>query len=160
MDFQEILGEYEVSLDSKGRFRIPAGLLKYLGDREDVEFVVNRGFEKCLTLYPKPLWQTIRSEVDKLNLYNKQNRAFVRYFYRGATELVPDSADRVNLPNRLMEYAGMEKEIILTAMSGRIEIWAKSEYDLQLEEEPEDFSELAESVLGGGASAPQLTVGE
>lgn len=148
MDLQEILGEYVVNLDSKGRFRIPGGLLKNLGDREDVEFVVNRGFEKCLTLYPKPLWQEIRSEVDKLNLYNKRNRAFVRYFYRGATELIPDSADRVLLPKQLLAYAGMEKEIVLSAMSGRIEIWAKAEYDRWLEEEPEDFSDLAESVLG------------
>ncbi|MEL6356009.1 MAG: division/cell wall cluster transcriptional repressor MraZ [Bacteroidota bacterium] len=152
MEIQEILGEFEVTLDGKGRFRIPSGLLKNLGDREDVEFVVNRGFEKCLTLYPKALWQEIRSEVDKLNLYNKQNRAFARYFYRGATEVKPDSADRVLLPKRLQEYAGMQKEIILSAMSGRIEIWAKAEYDRMLEEEPSDFSDLAEHVLGGNPS--------
>lgn len=159
MEYQEILGEYDVTLDGKGRFRIPTGLLKNLGDREDVEFVVNRGFEKCLTLYPKPLWQTIREEVDKLNLYNKQNRAFVRYFYRGASELTPDSADRILLPKRLLEYAGMEKEIILSAMSGRIEIWAKAEYDRMLEEEPLNFSDLADEVLGGG-SPPEPTESE
>ncbi len=159
MEMQEILGEYEVSLDSKGRFRIPSGLLKNLGPREDLEFVVNRGFEKCLTLYPKAHWQHVRAEIDKLNLYKKENRAFVRYFYRGATELNPDSADRLLLPKRLLEYAGMEKEIILSGMPGRIEIWAKTEYDLIQEEEPEDFSELAERVLGGD-TPPQPTVSE
>ncbi len=154
---QEILGEYEGTLDSKGRLRVPSGLLNNLGEREDIAFVVNRGFEKCLTLYPKALWEEIRVEVDKLNLYNKQNRAFVRYFYRGATVLSPDSADRILLPKRLLEYAGMEKEVILSAMAGRIEIWAKDEYDLMLEEEPEDFSDLAEAVLGG-VEGPNLSL--
>lgn len=149
---QEILGEKQVTLDSKGRFRIPTGLLKNLGERADLEFVVNRGFEKCLVMYPRPLWNQIRTELDKLNMYKKQNRAFVRYFYRGASELNPDSADRVNLPQQLIEYAGMEKDIVLAPMNGRIEIWAKAEYDLLLEEEPEDFSDLAEVVLGGGGS--------
>lgn len=153
---QEILGEYEGTLDNKGRLRIPSGLLNNLGEREDIAFVVNRGFEKCLTLYPKALWEEIRVEVDKLNLYNKQNRAFVRYFYRGATALSPDSADRILLPKRLLEYAGMEKEVILSAMAGRIEIWAKEEYDLMLEEEPEDFSDLAEAVLGN-VEGPNLS---
>lgn len=159
METQEILGEKQVALDAKGRFRIPSVLLKNLGERADVEFVVNRGFEKCLVLYPRPLWNQIRSDLDKLNLYNKRNRAFVRYFYRGATELIPDSADRVNLPKQLIEYAGAEKEIVLAPMSGRIEIWAKAEYDRMMEEEPEDFSDLAESVLGGGISAAQDTDG-
>lgn len=149
MELPEILGEKQVTLDAKGRFRIPSNLLKNLGERADVEFVVNRGFEKCLVLYPRPLWNQIRGELDKLNLYNKQNRAFVRYFYRGATELIPDAADRVNLPKQLIEYAGAEKEIVLAPMSGRIEIWAKAEYDRMLEEEPEDFSELSDIVLGG-----------
>lgn len=157
METPEILGEKQVTLDAKGRFRIPTTLLKNLGERADIEFVVNRGFEKCLVMYPRPLWNQIRTELDKLNLYNKQNRAFVRYFYRGATEVVPDSADRINLPKQLIEYAGAEKEIVLAPMSGRIEIWAKAEYDRMLEEEPEDFSDLAEVVLGGGSNTAQST---
>ncbi len=157
MQQYEILGEYEGTLDSKGRLRIPSALLGSLGERADLAFVINRGFEKCLTLYPKALWDEIRVEVDKLNLYNKQNRAFVRYFYRGATALAPDSADRILLPKRLLEYAEMDKEVILSVMAGRIEIWAKEEYDRMLEEEPEDFSDLAEAVLGS-VDSPNLPV--
>lgn len=157
MEIPEILGEKQVTLDAKGRFRIPSGLLKNLGERADLEFVVNRGFEKCLVMYPRPLWNQIRTELDKLNLYKKQNRAFVRYFYRGASELNPDSADRVNLPQQLIEYAGMDKEIVLAPINGRIEIWAKPEYDKMMEEEPEDFSDLAEAVLGGGNTTTQQT---
>ena len=155
MEQQELLGEFEVTLDSKGRFRLPSNLLNSLGEREDIELVVNRGFEKCLVLYPKPLWKQITAEVDKLNKYNERNRKFVRYFYRGATPLKPDSADRLNLSQRLIDYAGMEKELILNGLNDRIEIWARSEYDRMLEAEPEDFSELAEQVLGNVQPGPE-----
>ncbi|MEM7575087.1 MAG: division/cell wall cluster transcriptional repressor MraZ [Bacteroidota bacterium] len=155
MEQQELLGEFEVTLDSKGRFRLPSNLLSSLGEREDIELVVNRGFEKCLVLYPKPLWKKITAEVDKLNKYNERNRKFVRYFYRGATPLKPDSADRLNLSQRLIDYAGMEKELILNGLNDRIEIWSRSEYDRMLEAEPEDFSDLAEQVLGNVQPGPE-----
>lgn len=136
-------------MDAKGRMRLPTGLIGQLGDAEGLKFVVNRGFEKCLMLYPEPLWQKTTQEVNNLNLYNKKNRDFVRYFYRGAQEMAMDSADRVLLPKRLLEYAGIESDVILSAYNGRIEIWAKEEYDRMLDEEPMDFSDLADDVLGG-----------
>lgn len=148
MKKQQLLGEFTCKLDAKGRMRMPGGLLAQLGGAEELKLVVNRGFEKCLMLYPMDLWKKISAEVDQLNLYNKKNRAFVRYFYRGAQELAIDSADRVLIPKRLMEYAGVEKEVILSAYNGRIELWAPEEYDSMLAEEPDDFSDLAEDVLG------------
>ncbi len=154
MEMQELLGEFEVTLDSKGRFRLPSGLLKQLGDYERERFVVNQGFEKCLVFYPDALWRKTAAEVDKLNLYNPRNRAFARFFYRGVQELTPDAAGRVLLSKRLIDYAGMDKEIILFAYSGRIELWAKAEYDRLFAEAPEDFSELAASVLGGESPEP------
>lgn len=156
MDIQPLLGEYEVALDSKGRFRMPSGLANQLGEVEREKFVVNRGFEKCLVLYPIALWNSITAEINQLNLYNKKNREFARYFFRGAQEVSPDSADRILLPKRLAEYAGMNKEVILSAYSGRIEIWSREEYDRMLEQEPDDFSDLAEDVLGNvGVNPPE-----
>lgn len=148
MEIKQILGEYNCKMDAKGRMRLPANLLSQLGEQEEYDFVVNRGFEKCLILYPRPLWEKISGEVNQLNLYNKKNRAFVRYFYRGATELTTDSADRVLLPKRLQEYAGITKEVILSAYNGRVEMWSPEEFDKMLAEEPEDFSDLANDVLG------------
>ncbi|MTB51297.1 division/cell wall cluster transcriptional repressor MraZ [Lewinella sp. W8] len=144
----DLLGEYEVTLDAKGRFRIPSGLLKNLGDRDTLKFVVNRGLGNCLALYPKPVWDEIKQEVDALNKNNQQNLRYVRAFYRGATEVVPDSADRLLLPKRLVSWAKMEKNLVMTAMNDRIEIWAEAEYDLYLEQEPDDLAALAEEVLG------------
>lgn len=148
MEIKQILGEYDCKLDAKGRMRLPSGLIAQMGEGKH-KFVVNRGFEKCLILYPEALWSKISKEVDQLNLYNKKNRAFVRYFYRGATELEMDGADRILLPKRLLEYAGVGKTVVLSAYNGRVEMWNKEDYDNLLDDEPDDFSDLADDVLGG-----------
>lgn len=145
---QQLLGEYECKIDPKGRLRMPTDLVSQLGEGQSHAFVVNRGFEKCLMLYPEPVWEKITNEINQLNLYNKKNRDFVRYFYRGAQKLEMDSADRILITKRLLEYAGVDKDVILSAYNDRIEIWAKDQYDLLLDEEPDDFSDLAEDVLG------------
>ncbi len=148
MEFKQLLGEYDVKMDAKGRFRMPSGLLSQLGDYQREKFVINRGFEKCLVIYPEALWNKISTEINQLNMYNKKNRDFARYFFRGAQEVTLDGADRILLPKRLADYAGIDKDVILSAYSGRIEIWAAEIYDQLLEEEPTDFSDLAEEVLG------------
>lgn len=145
---QQLLGEYDCKIDDKGRMRLPSGLISQLGEQETYSFVINRGFENCLMLYPEAVWERISEEVNQLNLYNKKNRDFVRYFYRGAAKVVMDSADRILVTKRLLEYAGIEKDVILSAYNDRIEIWAKDQYDTMLDEEPDDFSDLAEDVLG------------
>ncbi|MBK7872713.1 MAG: division/cell wall cluster transcriptional repressor MraZ [Saprospiraceae bacterium] len=144
---QQLLGEYECKIDPKGRFRIPTDLIGQLGESMN-SFVVNRGFEKCLMLYPETVWERITTEINQLNLYNKKNRDFVRYFYRGAQKLELDGADRLLITKRLLEYAGIDKDVILSAYNDRIEVWAKDQYDMLLDEEPDDFSDLAEDVLG------------
>lgn len=144
----QLLGEYECKIDAKGRMRLPSGLINQLGERESHNFVINRGFEKHLMLYPEEVWDRITEEVNSLNLYNKKNRDFVRYFYRGAQKVTMDSADRLLVTRRLLEYAEVEKEVVLSAYNDRIEIWAREEYEKILDEEPDDFSDLAEDVLG------------
>lgn len=144
---QQLLGEYECKIDPKGRMRLPSDLVSQLG--EDAKaFVVNRGFEKCLMLYPEQVWERITNEINQLNLYNKKNRDFVRYFYRGAQKVATDSTDRLLITRRLLDYAAVDKEVILSAYNDRIEVWAKDQYDSMLDDEPDDFSDLAEDVLG------------
>ncbi|HEY9562091.1 MAG TPA: division/cell wall cluster transcriptional repressor MraZ [Anseongella sp.] len=145
----QFLGEYECKIDSKGRIMLPVGLRKQVSPEAQERFVVNRGFEKCLALYPYDEWQRISAEVNKLNLYNKKNRDFARYFFRGATELSLDGNGRVLMPKPLLGYAGIGTELVLFAYSNRIEIWDKQLYDNLLTDEPEDFSALAEEVMGG-----------
>ncbi|MEM0992984.1 MAG: division/cell wall cluster transcriptional repressor MraZ [Bacteroidota bacterium] len=144
----QLLGEYECKIDAKGRMRLPSGLIAQLGERESYEFVMNRGMEDCLMLYPSEVWTETTKAINNLNKYNKKNRAFVRHFYRGAHKVTMDSADRVLLSKRLLEYADIEKEVILFAYDDRVEIWAKDKYDDFLDEDPEQFADLAEEVLG------------
>ncbi len=143
-----LIGEYECRLDPKSRVMLPSSLKKQIPQEAKERFVINRGFEKCLVLYPKNEWDTISADVNKLNLYNKKNREFVRYFYRGATELGLDGTSRLLIPKTLLDYAGIDKDLVLFAFSNRIEIWAKENYDRLLTDEPEDFSSLAEEVMG------------
>lgn len=145
----QLLGEYECKIDAKGRMRLPSGLLGQLEEKEEAhEFVMNRGLENCVMLYPIEVWEEITKEINNLNPYNKKHRAFVRYFYRGAHRMTLDSADRVLLSKTLLEYAEIEKEVMLFAYNDRIEIWAKDKYNDFLDEDPEQFSDLAEEVLG------------
>lgn len=155
MAFRQLLGEYDCKLDAKGRLRLPTGLINQLGEGQTHSFVINRGFEKCLVLYPEDVWKKISLEIDGLNLYNKKNRDFARYFYRGAQELTMDGADRILLPKRLTEYAGIDNDVILSAYNGRIEVWARDEYDRMMDEEPIDFSDLANEVLGKLGQNPE-----
>ena len=146
----QLKGEYECKMDAKGRLRIPTALIKQIGSGDNLIFTVNRGFEKNLMLYPKDVWDAKTKEINqRLNNYNKKHREFIRYFYRGATELVLDSADRILVPKSLAEHATLGKEVILFAYQTQIEIWAKDEYLKELAKEPEDFSELADEVFGG-----------
>ena len=143
------IGEFECKLDAKGRLMLPASLRKQLDPAAEESFVMNRGFEKCLVLYPKNDWKYISEEVNKLNQYVKKNREFIRYFYRGATELGLDVTGRLLFPKRLMDYAGVKKEVVLFAHGNRIEIWGKKAYDNLLTDEPDEFATLAEEVMGG-----------
>ncbi len=141
------LGEYESTIDAKGRFLLPGAFRKLLKD-EGAEFVINRGFEKCLTLYPLQTWKPIFANISKLNDFDPKVRAFRRNFLNGATPVEIDSAGRLNLPKNLMEYASLEKDIVLVSAVNKIEIWNKKTYDeLVLSMNSEDFSLIADEVM-------------
>ncbi|MEZ4940188.1 MAG: division/cell wall cluster transcriptional repressor MraZ [Saprospiraceae bacterium] len=151
----KLIGEYPVAIDNKGRLRLPSALLRQLGEKPSesngYEFVLNRGFEKCLTLYPKPVWDEISEKLSRLNRFNDRNRMFFRSFYLGAAPVSTDSADRILLQKPLMDYASLESEAILIAMDDRIEIWSPGHYEAMLSIDPNQFADLANDVMGGGA---------
>lgn len=141
------LGEYEATLDAKGRFLLPAGLKKQLPEG-DMQFVINRGFEKCLTLYPMKSWEPIYAEISKLNDFDPKVREFRRYFMNGATEVEPDTAGRILLPPNLKEYAGLTKDIVLVSAFDKIEIWEVAQYKKLFDSFSSDsFSNLAQQVM-------------
>lgn len=142
------LGEYEATLDAKGRFLLPAGFRKQLPEEGATQFVINRGFEKCLTLYPMKSWEPIFSELGKLNDFEPKVREFRRYFLNGAITLDLDTAGRLLIPPNLKSHAGLEKDIVLAAAMDKIEIWDKQKYQQFFESfSPENFSQLAKEVM-------------
>ncbi len=97
-------GEYQSTIDAKGRFLVPGSLKKQLAEGE-TRFIVSRGFEKCLTLYPLKSWQTILDRISQLNDFDPKVRQFRRQFLGGATEVELDGAGRLLLPPTLREFA-------------------------------------------------------
>ncbi len=143
-----LLGEFDCKLDAKGRMMLPAGLRKQMPEADRDGLVVNRGFERHLVIYSRQEWNKIMTELSGLNQYDRKAREFIRYFTRGATELTLDAAGRILFPKALLDYAAINGEVVLSSQFNKIEVWAKEAYDEQLDNEPENFSRLAEEVMG------------
>lgn len=145
------LGEFEATLDPKGRFLLPAGIKKQLQEGENTQFVINRGFEKCLTLYPLSSWTPIFEKISQLNDFDPKVREFRRFFLNGAIALELDSAGRILVPKNLMEHAGLERDIVLVSAVNKMEIWDKGHYQKFFDSySSEAFSSLAASVMAQG----------
>ncbi len=144
----DLIGEFDCKMDAKGRLMLPVSLKKQLPDVERDGLVVNRGFEQNLVIYPRKVWEKTVAELSKLNMFERKNREFVRAFQRGATPLTLDATGRVLLPKTLLDYAGITSELILACQLDKIELWDKKVYDGLFDGEPENFSALAEEVMG------------
>jgi MraZ protein len=141
------LGEYEATVDTKGRFLLPGGLKKQF-PAEGGSFVINRGFEKCLNMYPMKTWESIVERISKLNDFDPKVRQFKMLFLGGATEVELDSAGRLLLPPSLKTYAGLDKDIVLASDIDKIKIWDAVKYKQFFEEMSADaFSALAADVM-------------
>ena len=140
------LGEYEVALDVRGRFLLPSGFRKQLAEGEGEKFVINRGFENCLTIYTLSFWNAITEKINKLNDFKPEVREFKRLFLNGANIVEPDSADRLLVVKSLMEYAGIKKDAVLSAQGNKLELWDKDTYYNYLRQHAGGFSKLAEDV--------------
>ena len=147
------LGEYESTVDAKGRFLLPAGFKKQLPQEITAQFVINRGFEKCLTLYPLQSWNPIFENISQLNDFDPKVREFRRYFLNGAIQIELDSAGRILLPKNLIEHASLEKDIVLVSAVNKIEIWDKNKYQQFFDSfTSESFSSLANEVMNPKAA--------
>jgi MraZ protein len=148
------IGEYELTIDAKGRFLLPSSFKKQLLEQEDMQFVVSRGFEQCLNLYPLSEWNILSEKINKLNDFNPKVRDFKRLFLNGANIVESDSAGRILLTKTLLEHAGISKEIVLTAQGNKMEIWDMATHKAHIQSKMADFSDLANEVLGGGFMSP------
>ena len=118
------MGEYNHTIDAKGRLIIPAKFREALGE----EFILTRGLDGCLSIYPMDEWKSFEEKLKALPLTDKNARAFLRFFVAGATSCELDRQGRILVPSTLREFAGLEKEVVLTGSLTRIEIWSKEKW--------------------------------
>ena len=135
------MGEYQHALDAKNRMIVPSKLRDELG----LKFVITKGLDGCLYAYPIEEWKMLEEKLKKLPLTNKNARAFVRFFFSGATEIEMDKQGRGLIPQNLKEYAGIEKEIVSIGALTRVEIWSKEKWQ-QYNESNIDFDSIAEKM--------------
>ena len=119
------IGEYEHSVDAKGRLIMPAKLREDIGDK----FVVTKGLDGCLFAYSQTEWLNFEEKLKTLPLTNKNARAFVRFFLAGATECEIDKQGRFLISGNLRNYAALEKEVVIVGVLNRIEIWNKDKWN-------------------------------
>jgi MraZ protein len=137
------MGEYQHSIDDKGRIIIPAKFREQLGD----QFVITRGLDNCLFVYPLSEWSQLEQKLKSLPMMKSDARAFSRFFFSGATECELDKQGRVNLPNTLCEYAKLERDCIVLGVSNRVEIWSKPIWEGYFKQSEETFNEIAEKLV-------------
>lgn len=119
------MGEYNHTIDAKGRLIVPSKFREKLGE----EFVVTKGLDDCLFVYPPDEWAHIEEAFRKVPLTNKKARDFVRFFFAGAASCEVDRQGRILLPANLRAYAGLEKEIVSAGVLNRVEIWDKEKWE-------------------------------
>ena len=144
------IGDYTSKVDAKGRAVFPSSLKKQVDTSMPDKFVVKKDiYEKCLILYTLDEWEKQNKILRaKLNPYNKEHNKFKREYFKGSAEVSLDANSRILIPARLLEYAQVKKEVYFSGQDQKIEIWAKEIYE-QAEQVEDDFSMLAEKILGG-----------
>lgn len=145
-----LIGTYHCKADAKGRVMVPSDLKKQLATVAPSGFVIKRAvFQPCLELYPLEEWQSLMKKVGKLNRFNRKNNDFVRRFIAGVRMVEMDAAGRLNIPRDLMDFAGIDKEIVVSSAISIVEIWDKNKYEKAIDDAASDFADLAEEVMGG-----------
>ena len=138
------MGEYNHTVDTKGRLIVPSKFREQLGD----EFVVTKGLDGCLFVYSKSEWENIEEKFRNVPLTTKDARKFARFFYAGAASCEVDKQGRILLPVVLREYAGIEKDVVSVGVFNRVEIWDKDKW--QESNSYDDMDEIAEHMADLG----------
>jgi len=149
ISMSSFIGMYECKIDARGRIMFPAALRKQLQSAIDEGFVLKRSvFHKCLELYPMAEWKKQEKMISKLNRFKKRNNDFIRMFMAGVKLVDLDSHGRIQVAKDLVNYSGLEKNIVIASSGNIIEVWDKVQYEGVLNDPEVDFGALAEDVMG------------
>lgn len=137
------MGEYHHSIDEKGRLIVPAKFRAELGDK----FIITRGIEHCLFIYPKERWEEIVHKLESLPFTKKDARNFTRFFLSGATVAEFDKQGRINITSPLINYANIEKDCIIIGTGDRLEIWSAHAWNDFFDSASINMSDIAENLF-------------
>lgn len=136
------MGEYNHTIDDKGRITIPSKIREQLG----TNFIITRGIDKCLFVYPKTEWEKVINKYKELP-NTKDARNFMRFFLSGATQNDFDKQGRINIANSLINYASLKKDCVIIGVNERLEIWDKDSWDNFILENEENLSDIADKLF-------------
>ena len=141
-----LIGEYVHSLDSKGRMILPARIREDLGEK----FIITKGLDGCLFGFSESEWNNFEEKLKQLPLTNKNARDFVRFFLSGAVEAETDKQGRFLIPSNLREYATLDKEVVVTGVGTRIEIWDREKWKKYNSNENISADQIADNMASLG----------
>lgn len=136
------IGEYSHTIDTKGRLSMPARFRGLLG----AHFIVTKGLDQSLFVYPEDEWKILEEKLKKLPLTNQNARAFVRFFFSGATECELDQQGRIRIPSNLREHALLEKEVVVIGVGTRVEIWSQGVWANYNNDDKLSYDEIADKM--------------
>lgn len=142
VDESMLIGEYQHTLDNKGRIIMPSKFREDLGD----EFVITKGLDGCLFVYPKNEWKILEDKLKTLPLTNRDARAFVRFFFSGASECTLDKQGRVLIPANLREHSKLEKNAVIIGVATRLEIWSEEQWNNYTDDDNLSYDSIAEKM--------------
>lgn len=141
-------GEFTCKVDAKSRVRLPGEVIDQLKEIDNQTFIMNRGADGQIILFPKPVWDEKVNELRKLNRFDSEAREFTRLFMRGVSVVKLDAGNRLLIPKKLMEYAGISKEIAILALFDQFEIWDTARYQTSVVDKTQDeFHQLGQKVM-------------
>jgi MraZ protein len=140
-------GSYDYAVDSKGRINIPSRLRKYVSPEANDTFIVTRGYERCLFVYPLDEWNRLEQSIRQLSSTNPQHRFFMRTLLERATECQLDGQSRITIPKELLQFAGIENDVVILGVLERIELWNPADYQEYLKSQAESYESVAQHVL-------------
>jgi MraZ protein len=140
-------GSYEYSVDSKGRINIPAKLRKYVSPEANDTFVLTRGYEKCLFVYPLDEWTKLELSIRQLSSTNPKHRFFMRALLERATESQLDGQARITIPKELLQFAGIDNDVLIIGVLERIELWNPATYREYEKSQVVSYEDVAQTVL-------------
>ena len=140
-------GSYEYSVDSKGRINIPAKLRKYVSAEANDTFVITRGYEQCLFVYPHDEWGKLEQSIRQLSPTDPKHRFFMRTLLENATESQLDGQSRITIPRELLQLASIENDVLILGVLERIEVWNPGIYKEYRKSQSESYESVAQIVL-------------